>query len=372
MRVLFAGGGTAGHITPALAIAERLTEENANNVTALVGREGGDENRAVISRGMKLYTLKVRGFSRKDLFGNFKTLSLTVKALGEAKKIINDFLPDIIVGTGGYVCWPILKAGMKMGIPCVIHESNIYPGLVTRLMAKRLNLTLLSAEESLKFIPKIKRWKVVGTPVSSEFFKKTRAEARKELGIKNGELFILSFGGSLGSERLNEAVIDMMNTYSEKSRNIKHVHSIGRRYFDEISKDYPDLVSGKGGCKIRPYIDNMPTHILASDIVICRAGAMTISEVCAAGAVSVLVPSPNVKDNHQFKNASALSEGGAAVLLEEKDLKNELENTVKGLLGSAKRRYEISECARKFCKPDTQKAICEELKNTVKEKRGEK
>ena len=286
---------------------------------------------------------------------------MTIKALKDAKRIINDFLPDIIVGTGGYVCWPILQMGIKMGIPTTIHESNIYPGLVTRMMAKKLDFTFLSAKESLNFIPKVKNFKVVGTPVSSEFSKKTRAEARKELGIKSGEIFILSFGGSLGSERMNEALIDMMNTYSANRNGIKHIHSAGRRYFDEISKDYPELISEKNGCIIKPYIDNMPTYILAADIVICRAGAMTISEVCAAGAVSVLIPSPNVKENHQYKNALTLSDAGAAVLLEEKNLKTELIKTVNELLGSTKNRHRISERARRFYKENTQKSICDEL-----------
>ena len=342
MRILFAGGGTAGHINPAIGIAEEVLFRDRKSSVAFVGRRGGAENASITKGGYKLYTMNVKGLERKLTLRNIKSLFLAVKAMGDAKGIIRDFTPDVIVGTGGYVSWPILRYGIKAGIPTVMHESNVYPGLVTRKLSSKCDLTLLCSEDSIKHLKDPKRTAVVGNPLRRGFYEGTRNDARRALGIGSGDILIVSFGGSLGSEAINNEVIRLMEQYSLKDGRIRHIHSAGQRYYEKIRSSYPKLTSGDSGCIIKEYIDDMPRIMSAADIVISRAGAMTLSEIARAAVPAILIPSPNVADNHQLKNAEALARKDAAVLIEESDLNERLIGTVKELAESAHLRKKLS------------------------------
>lgn len=359
MRVLFAGGGTAGHVSPAIAIAEALIKQDKRNEVAFVGRVGGEENNAVISRGYKLYTVNIKGFSRKISVSNIKSACLAFCALERAKRIIKDFSPDVIVGTGGYVCWPVLKSGIRLGIPTALHESNIYPGLVTRRLFRKLSILLLNSDLSLEFLTDINNYRVVGNPVRCGFEKENRAVSRRSLGIKENEFFIVSFGGSLGAQKLNTAALSLMKDFSAGNKNVRHLHATGTRYFEEIIKDFPTLPDR---CAIVPYIDKMPLVLSAADLVISRSGAMTITEIAASGTVSILIPSPTVADNHQLKNAKALSDAGAAVLIEEKDLENKLITTVHALYENRNEREKIAAKVLEFHNPHATESIVNEIK----------
>ena len=361
MKIIFCGGGTAGHITPALAIAEYLKINNSPEIL-FIGREGGEENRAIKESGFELETIKVKGFDRKINLDNFKKVIMMAHAIKKAKKIIKDFSPDVVIGTGGYVSWPVLRVAQSLKIPTVIHESNACPGLVTKLLSKKCNKVLLNFEGSEKEFKRKDNIKIVGNPVREKFLTENKFEVRKRLGIGKGDFLISSFGGSGGSEKINEVIIEFMQEHSSKNKKIRHIHSCGNKYFPEIDTQYPELTRGKSGCVILPYIDNMSEVILASDIVISRCGAMTISEICAAGVASILIPSPNVTNNHQYKNAKLICELDAAIMIEESELTlRKLIDTVKEFETNSQKRKSLSDKIKKFYLRDSKKIIADEI-----------
>ncbi len=369
MKLLLAGGGTGGHVNPAIAIAEAMKRRHKDLELAFVGRTGGEENRAVSSRGFKLYTVDIKGFSRKISADTLKSAFLALKSLKSAERIISDFEPDVIVATGGYVCWPIVKTGIKMKIPTLMHESNIYPGLVTRMLGGKCDKLLLNSEKSTAFLKNPENCIALGNPLRESFFKTSKAAARKELGIKNGEIFILSFGGSLGSEKINEAVLELMKSYTSKAQGVVHLHSAGERYFEKINEENKELTSGFDNCKIQPYIDNMASAMSAADIVISRAGAMTLTEIAKCAAAAILIPSPNVADDHQRKNAEALVKAGAAIMITEDSLDSELlGNKVFELITNKDLRASLSENIKKFYDPHSSIKICNEIDAAVIDK----
>lgn len=318
MKLLFCGGGTSGHINPAIAVAEEARRRDKHTQILFIGRDGGNENEEIKKSGFTLKTIKVQGLMRSLSLNNIARIFTAFKAKCEAEKIIKEFNPDVILGTGGYVCWPVLSAGRKLKIPIAIHESNVLPGLTTKLLASRCDTVFLGRNDTKKYLGKNVKTVTVGNPLRRGFVKMTRKEARRILGINDDEIFILSFGGSIGAEKLNEIVISVIENHSSKKENVKHIHATGQRYFESINSQYKG--EGSNGCRIIPYIYNMPTALKAADVVISRCGAMTISELAEVGVASILIPSPNVSGNHQLKNALYLSKRDAAILIEEKDL----------------------------------------------------
>ena len=344
MKIMFCGGGTAGHITPAIAIAETLLKRDKNTEVLFVCREGGSENEAVIKKNYKMKTIKICGFERKLSLNNAKNVLTVIKAIRLSKKIISDFCPDVVIGTGGYVTFPVIRAAQKMKIPTLIHESNACPGLVTKLLAPKCTRVLLNLKGSESEFKNKHNIKIVGNPIREDFMISNKSSARRKLGISQNDFLISSFGGSGGSEKINDAVISLMNSHSSKSKRIRHIHSCGLKYYSKIKNDYPHLVSGKNGCIIKPYIYDISNVILASDLIISRCGAMTLTEICASGSSAILIPSPNVTNNHQYKNAKLLSDAGAAIMIEESELNDRvLLDTVRKLEGDTELRKKFSE-----------------------------
>ena len=320
LRILFCGGGTAGHVTPALAIAESILEKRPDAEIMFVGREGGEENKMIERRAFALKTINIHGFTRKFNFDNVRNLLTVAEALKKSKAIIKDFSPDVVVGTGGYVSWPVVKSAQKLNIPTVIHESNACPGLVTKLLARKCQRVLLNLRGTEKEFRKQGNLKIVGNPVREEFLSLSKSEARRRLGISNKEFLIVSFGGSGGARIMNDSAIALMRSHSANNKNIRHIHGCGNKYQKELKNEFSEFFRGKNGCIIKAYIDDMPTVIRAADVVISRCGAMTLAELSAVGVASILVPSPNVTNNHQYKNAKHISDSGAAILIEEENL----------------------------------------------------
>lgn len=320
MRILFSGGGTTGHVTPAIAIAEYAKKKYGAVEIGFVGRMGGKENDAVKASGYKLYEIEISGLTRKISLENAKVFRKLVRAYRESKKIIKEFLPDIVIGTGGYVCLPVLKAAQKMKIPTFIHESNAYPGLVTRLVSGRCKRVFLNVKEAKEHLRKKSNVIVVGNPVDERFYKTDKRRARAKLGIKKDEFFICSVGGSGGAEKINSVMLEVMEEFSKNNKTIKHIHGTGYKYFEDIKKSHPELCEGKNGVYILPYLSDLYLYMNAADVVISRSGAMTLSELAASATASILIPSPNVTNNHQYENAKRLHEKKAAILIEEKDL----------------------------------------------------
>ncbi len=337
MKVILTCGGTGGHVSPALAIAEELRRRRQNCEILFICRFGGAENAPILKAGYKAEYLNVRGIARSITPKNIKSISLAVSAERRARKIIKSFKPDVVVGTGGYVCWPVLHAANALDIPTVIHESNAVPGLVTRLLSKKSTQVMLNVKESAKHLKRQDNIITVGNPLREEFFTTSRDKARECLGITKCDVYILSYGGSGGAERINDVILSVMKSYSAKAEHVHHTHACGAKYYE----NYKGNISDK--CKVIPYVENMPLHLAAADIVICRCGAMTLSEISAAGVAAILIPSPNVTDNHQYKNAKQLCDNGAAILVEENELNaDKLTAVIRGLVENPKKRKKLS------------------------------
>ena len=291
MRIILCGGGTAGHVSPAIAIAEFCREKDENTELLFIGREGGEENAAIEKNGFPLQTLKIKGLERKISVEAIKSVLVALRAKSKAKSIITKFAPDAVIGTGGYVSWPVIRAAQELNIPTLIHESNGCPGLVTKLLAPKCQRVLLNFKGSEKEFTRQDNIRFVGNPVREKFFSVKRADARRALGISQKDFLIASIGGSGGSESINAASVALMRAHSAKNKHVRHIHSSGKKYFEALKNLYPELVRGTDGCIIKPYIEDMATVLAASDAVISRCGAMTLSELSACGVASILVPS---------------------------------------------------------------------------------
>ena len=369
MKVLLAGGGTAGHINPALAIAGYIRKKRPETEFLFIGNRDGMEQRLVPQAGFDIKSITISGFKRsfspKNMVENVKTVTRTFTSSHEAKKIISEFKPDICIGTGGYVSGPVIRTASKMGIPCIIHEQNAYPGVTNKMLAKSVNKVMLAVPDAKKYFEKAD-FVVTGNPVRGDILTADKEESRAELKL-DGRPMILSFGGSLGARKINEAVADIV-ARSGKDGRYQHIHAYGK-YGDW----FPDLVKEKGtdisqcsNLDIRPYIDNMPTCMAAADLVICRAGAITLSEIQAMGKPAILIPSPNVAENHQYHNAMALVNAGAAEIIEESELSGEtLMKTVDKMLLDPEKLNTISENSRKMAITDANERIYSIVKKTL-------
>lgn len=360
MRLLLCGGGTAGHINPAIAIADELMSRSGDSKVLFIGRHGGKENELITKAGYELKTIKIEGLKRSLTTDNIRRIICALKARSDAEEIIKEFSPDIVIGTGGYVCWPVITAAKRLNIKTAIHESNITPGATTKLVAGKCDVIFLNQEKTKEYLGGKKKTITVGNPINKDFQKITRQQARQKLGLKKNELFILSFGGSIGAQKINETILEIMNSYSSKEDDVKHIHATGKRYYREEERKYYEKTYS--GCQILPYISNMPMMMKAADIVICRCGAMTLSEVAAVGACAILIPSPNVTNNHQYKNAKHLTELDAATLIEEKNLSADclIEQIISLKNNEIQRKNKAKNIMATF-KPDAAKRIVDEL-----------
>ena len=351
MRVLMTGGGTAGHINPALAIAATIRDKWPDADILFVGAAGRMETKLVPAAGYPLKTVDVRGFQRKlsvkNIGRNLSAAFHAVTAGGASARILRDFRPDIAIGTGGYVCGPILRKAARMGIPVVVHESNAYPGVTVKMLAKMAKAVLICDESARKYLPEDANVIVTGNPLRRDFLLVDREQARRQLGVDERPL-ILAYGGSLGAAHLNEAVIGAL-ARNQQAGAYQFIVGTGRgENWDKAQR----LLREKGGLtdgvhvQVRDYIDDMPRCMAAADLVICRCGAMTMSELPVMKKPAILVPSPYVAENHQFYNAKALADRGAAVCIEEKDLtESRLWDTIQEVVSSPLRLQKMGEAA---------------------------
>lgn len=369
MRVLLTGGGTAGHINPALAIAETIRQNDPGAVIEFVGIRNGKEVDLVPREGYKLHFVHSMGIKRSLSPSNIKALwtAYTSPKAKETQKILDDFHPDIVIGTGGYASWPIMKAAADRGIPTAVHESNAIAGLTVKQLQKYVDRIWVNFEktvEELKYKNKAVR---VGNPLRAQFGGISKESARRELGLKEGEMLLLSFGGSLGAENVNRAVLELMEKFTKEHPEIIHVHATGKRDFEEISKLFEEKGLHKHpNCRIVDYIYQMPVYMSAAELVISRAGAMTLSELAQMKKTSILIPSPNVVDQHQLKNAKALADANAAVLVEEKDFeKDALLLAVEALFSSPTKRMALQCNVEAFADRDANEHIWREIQQLI-------
>lgn len=376
MNVIFTCGGTGGHINPAIAVANAMRERHPDCNILFVGAKGHMEEQLVPKAGYELKCLSVSGMKRgkslKAIAKNVKTVFATAKAVGQCKKIIKEFQPDVILGTGGYACFPALMAGSQMGIPTCVHESNALPGLTTRMLADKVDRVMVAFAESASRYKHPERVETVGMPIRREFVFCDKQAARRELGLGDGPVVVSAFG-SLGAKAMNEAVAKMFALEKEALFPFHHIHATGKFGWEWM----PELVSGYGvdvenspAIDMREYIYNMPTVMAAADVFISRAGASSCNEIGACGVPCVLIPSPNVTDNHQEKNARVLSDNGGAVLLLEKDCTAEkLFETVTELLSDENRREQMSAALRSRVILDSTDRICNIMESLAEGKK---
>ena len=341
-------------------MAEKIRELDTSAEILFFMREDGKENESVTKQGFQVWTFPTVGFQRH--LKNIADFSFTtIISVAKCIKKIKEFKPDKILGTGGYVSFAPALSGMLLKIPTYIHESNITPGMVTKILSKFGCNILLNTDETKKYLSANAKTTAVGNPLLSSF-DISRKDARKKLGIADADISIVSFGGSGGSETLNNTIISVMNNYSRKNVKIKHLHATGHKYFERVKESSPHLVMGVNGCSVVPYIDDMPIRLRAADIVISRCGAMTLTEIAKCATAAILIPSPNVTDNHQYKNGAFLAEKNAAILVEESDLTEELLiEKIALLVGSKEARKAFGERISQTVKHDAETIISKML-----------
>jgi UDP-N-acetylglucosamine--N-acetylmuramyl-(pentapeptide) pyrophosphoryl-undecaprenol N-acetylglucosamine transferase len=366
MNVIFTCGGTGGHINPAIAVANMMKERHPDIHILFIGAQGRMEEKLVPQAGYEIKCLPGSGLSRKlNLDGikkNVKAVSNVLTAVGQCKKIIKEFKPDVIVGTGGYASFPALYAGSSMGIPTCVHESNAVPGVTTKMAANRASRVLVSFPESAQYYRNRDKVEVVGMPVRKEFILTGKEEAKAQLGL-DGRPVVVSAFGSLGARQMNFAVADMFKLEKEDNFPFQHIHATGSFGWEWMPEHVASLdvdVSADNGIDMREYIYNMPTVMAAADVIISRAGASTCNEIGASGTPSILIPSPNVTNNHQEKNARILEGHGAAIVITEDQCSGKvLYNTVQQLLEDHDRRKAMSAAVRDMVVLDSAERICD-------------
>ncbi len=373
MNVIFTCGGTAGHINPALAVANLMRERHPDCNILFIGAQGHMEEKLVPQAGYALRCLPGSGLSRKlnsaGIKQNVHAVKCVLDAVKSCKRIFKEFRPDVIVGTGGYASFPALYAGSSMKIPVCVHESNAVPGVTTKLAAKLADRVLVCFEESKKMYPNPAKVEVVGMPVRREFIYGDREKARQELGIGE-EPVVLSAFGSLGAKVMNQTMAELFCLEQQAQFPFRHIHATGSFGWEWM----PGLVQEKGvdlsrtkQIEMKEYFYNMPTLMAAADVMISRAGASTCNEIAAAGLPCILIPSPNVTNNHQEKNARVLeARKGAVVLLEKDCTAQALYAQIQSLLADPQRRAEMSRNLHEMVTLDSTERICDIIEQLVK------
>ena len=366
MKFLIVAGGTAGHVNPALAIAGYIKSQDPTAEICFAGRRKGMEYGLVVKAGYVFHHIDVSGIQRsftpENILRNIKAVGLLAASPFKANKILKAVKPDVVIGTGGYVSYPILHAAAKKGIKTAIHEQNAFPGVTNKMLAKEVDMVFVASKNAVEKLGEPEKTIVVGNPVRDNITKQNRTSARKNIGIIDDTVVLLSFGGSLGAKRINEVVADL-SQWHIKNRDFKHIHATGSRgveLFKELSVE--KAFYGNVKLDVREFIDDMAVCLAAADLVICRSGALTIAELAAIGRASILIPSPNVAENHQYFNALELQEVDAAVVIEEKDLTGEkLIQIVDDLTKNPARLNDMGLNAAVCATPDTLKIIYQNI-----------
>ena len=374
MKILFTCGGTAGHINPAIALARLFQARHQDCQVLFAGADNGMERTLVPHEGYELRTVHVNTIHRawrwKDIKPNIMTVVTLPQARRQARTILDEFKPDLVVGTGGYASYPVVKEAARRGIPTAVHESNAVPGLTTKLLSKVVDRVMVGFEDSRKHYPHPERVVVTGTPVRRDFFDHTRKEARQALGLADDRPLLLSYWGSLGADVMNRYMVDFFQAEAAESFPFHHIHGAGRNYKSLTAALAERGVDLTGGAEVREYIYDMPLVMAAADLVVCRAGASTISELTAIAKPCVLVPSPNVTNNHQEKNARVLEHHGAAVVLLEPEIDGAaLYREVKELLADPEKRSDMSKALTELSVTDAAEEIYQTLMSLMQ--RGE-
>jgi UDP-N-acetylglucosamine--N-acetylmuramyl-(pentapeptide) pyrophosphoryl-undecaprenol N-acetylglucosamine transferase len=365
MKIAVSGGGTGGHIYPALALIREIQKRDKDAKFLYIGTLNGLESKIVPKENIPFTSIHITGFKRKLSFENVKTVLRFIKGVRDSRKILKEFKPDIVVGTGGYVCGPVVYAAAKLGIPSIIHEQNSVPGLTNKFLSRYVKRIAICFEEAKEFFS---QEKVIftGNPRASEVLGQDGIKGRLSVGLSTTLPTVLIFGGSRGARPINEAVIKSLPELAGKPYQVLYV--TGDVHYDEVSKEV-ELVGNPKNVVIKPFIHNMPEVLAGMDLVVSRAGATTLAEITSLGIPSILIPSPYVTNNHQEKNASSLSENGAAKVLLEKDLTcNSLVANIDKILLNRETLKEMKGNSQKIGVPDSAARMYNMMKELIREK----
>ena len=371
MRVIIAAAGTGGHINPGIAIANKIKKENPNSEIIFIGTDRGLENDLVPRAGYGLKTIDAYGFSKEISISNFRKMIKTAKGFKQAKKIIQEFKPDIVIGTGGYICGAVITEAHKCKIPTILHESNAYPGLAIKMLSKKVDTILVGFEDAKNRLPKAKRVVVTGTPTKTKNINLSDVEKkkiRKDLKLSDELPLILVFGGSQGAKVINDTLIDIIK--NKQNSNYQIIWAAGPSQFDEIKQELQDFnldINNIDKVKIVPYIYNMEEIMNTCDLVIARSGAMTLAEIALAGKAAIFIPLPSMSANRQEDNARVFERMGAAKVILNSELNSEiLSKTISEIIAYKEKLEDMGNRAKQIAIYNVEDKIYEEVKRLLK------
>ncbi|MBU5254643.1 undecaprenyldiphospho-muramoylpentapeptide beta-N-acetylglucosaminyltransferase [Tissierella praeacuta] len=367
MKYLITGGGTGGHIYPALAIANEIKNKDKHAKILYVGTEKGLESELVPKEGFQFRTIRVKGMPRKINKESFIALKELFHGINDAKKIINEFKPDVVIGTGGYVCGPVVYIAKKKKIPAMIHEQNAFPGITNKILSRYVDKVAVTFDEAKKYFKYPDRVINTGNPIRKEILNINKEEAYKALNIDKSIPFILSFGGSGGQKTLNDGMYSLIKEAVDK-KDIQIIHVTGKRFYDEfIDRLKRDNIKLNNNIKIFPYFYQIPEAINIASLVVTSSGAITLAEISAVGVPSILIPKSYTAENHQEFNARAFENKGASILVLEKDIRgNILNDIIYDLIKDKNRLEEMAKNSKKLGKIDASEKIFEIINTIVK------
>ncbi len=350
MRVIVTGGGSGGHIYPAIAIADKIKEKEPQSEILYIGNDIGLEKDIVPATGYAMKLVSAKWLDRRNIFKIFDTGFSTMKGVWQALRIMKKFKPDVVIGTGGFVCVPVMFAGHRYGAKCYLHEQNAFPGVANKSLEKFANKVFLGFPEASQYFREPEKHVNVGNPVRKRFYDVETAEARANLGIDKDDFVVFSFGGSQGAEMINNVAFDLMDAINGH-KGVTFIFGTGSQYYDAIlDKAKKRNIEIQPNIRIKSYINDMQNYLGAADLIISRAGALSVAETTVCGKAAILIPSPNVTGNHQYFNAKSVADKGGAILIEEKDLTSEL------LIEEVMRLKNNPQLLRKMCKASRESA----------------
>lgn len=372
MNILMTGGGTAGHVNPAIAIADSIKKKYPEaHIAFAASTEPSDKARELLSRTQysEFYSIDICGM-RSPVFhpGNVRTAALMLKSQGQAKRLIKSFSPDIIIGTGGYASWPLLAAGARMGVPTLVHESNALPGKALMQVRGKVDRILVNFPEAAEKFGLPEKTRVVGNPLLGGFTACDTGAARRAIGVQGSFCYmVLAVGGSRGAMMVNRYVFEMIASMAKARPDVLFVTATGKDYYAEYKEKYAQAgLDTLPNVRVFEYIYDMPVQMSAADVVISRAGAMTVSELALMHKAAILIPSPNVANDHQYKNAKALGDAGAAVYARESEFANGgLQARVEAVLRDEKNLVSLRANIAKFASPQANEQILEEVEKLL-------
>lgn len=366
MRVVLSGGGTGGHIYPALAVAAQCATEYPDSEFLYIGGKRGLESTLVPKTNIPFESIDITGFRRKLSLDNVKTIIRFLRGVRTSKKLLREFKPDVVIGTGGYVCGPVVYAAAKLGIPSIIHEQNAVPGLTNRFLSKYVSTVAVSFQGSGVMFPAAMKTLYTGNPRATTVFEADKNKGYETLGLPMSSSVVLVVGGSRGAKAINEAMIEMAPLLN-KLDYVRFVYVTGEAYYDStvaaIKSKVGDLPEH---LQVLPYIHNMPEVLACTSLIVNRAGASFLAEITSLGIPSILIPSPNVTNNHQEKNARTLEKAGAAkVILESSLTGSTLFHSIEQVMNDMTLHASMSASSRKLGKPESAHLIVEEMRRLI-------